>query len=102
MRGWSQAASLPVSHGGPQELCEQFKNVTSHYNLPAPPGPPSLRFFSSSLKNHFLSLSIRQGRKETKIKRKAIWAGLRTSFQDHNLPVRHTKAPLDLAGLCAC
>ena len=36
-------------------------------------------------------------RKKTKSKRKAIWAGQRTSFQDHNLPVRHTQALLDLA-----
>ena len=43
VRGWSQAASLPVSHGGPQELCKQFKSITSHYNLPPPPPPPQPR-----------------------------------------------------------
>lgn len=32
-----------------------------------------------------------------KSKRKEIWTGLRTSFQDHNLPARDTKPILDFA-----
>ena len=62
VRGWSQAASLPLSHGAPRELCEQFKN-----KRPRQPAHPAwalaCRVFSSSLKKHFLSLSICQGKK---------------------------------------
>ena len=60
--GWSQAASLLLSHGAPWELCEQFKN-----NQPGQPAHPAWalahRVFSSSLKKHFLSLSVCQGKK---------------------------------------
>ena len=88
-----------VCHSGPQEeLCEKAKDRTSqHISTPLAWDPP-LRFLGSFLKYYFLSLGVcAQRRKETKSKKKEIWAGLGASFQDHNLLASHTKPILDLS-----